>query len=201
MVIAHHLILTGYGHWLANDPRGSYSHETFPPELRKLAATHFGRRTDQPTRQELRAFYRKARRYLAHDTVWFEDAQRTALVRAFGELLRMEGQTCYACAVLSNHVHILLRKHRLKGERMLSVLKEARCAALHASDLAPADHPVFNAGSCDLYKSDPHSVRTCVRYIESHYRKHRLRPIPCDFVVAYDGWPHHKRSHAPRKQW
>lgn len=25
MVLAHHLILTGYGHWLPNDPRGSFS--------------------------------------------------------------------------------------------------------------------------------------------------------------------------------
>lgn len=27
-IIAHHLVLTGYGQWLSNDPRGSMSEKT-----------------------------------------------------------------------------------------------------------------------------------------------------------------------------
>ncbi|OQB82433.1 MAG: hypothetical protein BWX88_03985 [Planctomycetes bacterium ADurb.Bin126] len=30
MVIGHHLMFTGYGHWLPNDPRGSLSLRAYP---------------------------------------------------------------------------------------------------------------------------------------------------------------------------
>ena len=34
IIIAHHLVLTLYGHWLSNDLRGSGSTETRKPELK-----------------------------------------------------------------------------------------------------------------------------------------------------------------------
>jgi len=194
MVIAHHLILTGYGHWLPNDPRGSMSHGTHTPRLARLAEAHFGRRNYQPSRAELREFYRKIEGLLAYPVLWFEDPHRQALMAAFGQVARREKLTCYACTVLSNHSHLLIRKHRLKGEKIAELLKDAGRTALREAALAGADHPVFNAGSCDVYKSDPQTVRDCVTYIKDHYRKHNLTPIPCDFVTPYDGWPFHKRT-------
>ena len=76
MVIAHHLILTGYGHWLPNDPRGSMSVETYCPELARVAETHFGRKKQQPRREELRRFHQIAQKLLAHEVVWFNVAER-----------------------------------------------------------------------------------------------------------------------------
>jgi len=194
MVIAHHLILTGYGHWLSNDPRGSMSMRTYCPELAEFAKNHFGRRKVRPSRQELRAFYREAQKRLSYPVLWWDGTERRALVEALGNAVRKENLTCYACAVLRNHAHLLIRKHRLKGEQMLGPLKEAGREALCARSMAPADHPVFSADRCCIFKSTPEAVRACVEYIERNCVKHNLTPASCDFVTEYDNFPFHKQG-------
>lgn len=194
MVIAHHLILTGYGHWLPNDPRGSMSVETYCPELARVAETHFGRKKQQPTREELRRFYQIAQKLLAHEVLWFNVAERQAVAEALGEAMRRERLTCYACAVLTNHAHLLIRKHRLKGEEMSRAFKVAARERLRRAGLVSEDHPVFSADVCDMYKSDPQAVGNCIRYIHDNFRKHDLPTIEYDYVVPYEGWCLHKRK-------
>ncbi len=194
MVIAHHLILTGYGHWLPNDPRGSMSSKVHTPELAELADIHFGRKSQQPSRDQLREFYKQARGVLAHDVLWFNNAERQAIGQAIGDVVRRERLTCYACAVLSNHVHLLIRKHRLKGQDVHRMMRDAGRDKLHALTLAPAEHPVFSADALDVFKSSPGEVHTCVRYINGNFAKHRQTHIRHGFVVPYDNWPFHKKG-------
>lgn len=87
MILAHHLILTAYGHWLPNDPRGSMSERTHTPRIRELGPAHYGRKSAQPGRGKLRGFYRKAERRLAYPTLWFDSAERRAVVEAVGEVV------------------------------------------------------------------------------------------------------------------
>ena len=194
MVIAHHLILTGYGHWLPNDPRGSMSGGVGIPGIAELGERHYGRRVEQPDREELRRFHRRAAESLSHSVLWWDNAERQALVDAFGEAIEREGLPCYACAVLRNHAHVLIRKHRLHADQMVGVFKDAGRARLRDHGFAPEEHPVFSADSCHIFKSDVRSVRVCVDYINRNYTKHDLTPIPCPFAVPYDDWPFHKRT-------
>ena len=76
MVIAYHIILTGYGHWLPNDPRGSMSKEIAAGKLFALGSIHYGRKAIQPSREDLRAFRSQARPLLEHDVLWFDAAKR-----------------------------------------------------------------------------------------------------------------------------
>ena len=66
MVIAHHIILTAYGHWLPNDPRGSLSQEIRAGKLFALGSIHYGRKSMQPERADLKTFYREAAAHLEH---------------------------------------------------------------------------------------------------------------------------------------
>lgn len=197
MIIAHHLILTGYGHWLPNDPRGSMSGKVYTERLGELGEPHCGRRKDQPSRGELRAFHRRAAEGLALPVLWWDSAERQALVDAFGEVVVGEKLTCYACAVLNNHTHLLIRTHRLKGDEMVGLLKSAGRTVMRDQNLAPQLHPIFSADSCDVFKSDPKSVRTCIQYIDRNHTKHRLTALTCNFVVPYDDWPFHKGMREP----
>ena len=192
MVIAHHIILTGYGHWLPNDPRGSMSARTYSPRIAALGESHFGRREEQPSRRDLRDFHRKASRHLAHPVLWWNNPERQALALAFETVVREEALTCYACAVLANHVHVLIRKHRLKAEEMSVKFKDSGRRALVIAQLAPPDHPVFSADPCHIYKSNPQAVQTCIRYINGNLRKHNLPHVAYAFVKEYDNWPFHK---------
>ena len=58
--LAAHLILTGYGHWLPNDPRGRGLTSIRKDELEELGPIHHGRKKVPPPRDELRNFYRSA---------------------------------------------------------------------------------------------------------------------------------------------
>src|SRR5262249_26026895 len=84
-VLAHHLIWTGYGHWLPNDPRGSGSMSIFKEELRPLGAIHFGRKTIQPRRSNVQEFYAKADELLAPPRISFTGDMIQVIATAFGE--------------------------------------------------------------------------------------------------------------------
>ncbi len=192
MVIGYHIILTGYGHWFPNDPRGSMSHEVYSPELQPLAEHHYGRRKIQPPIEELRAFFREAQTKLKHPILWFNRAERQVIADVIGTAVRAENLTCYACAVMSNHVHVLIRKHRIKAEKMSEFIIESGREALLEMGFAHEDHPIFSARSCHVFKSSAAAMRTCVTYIENNYRNSNYDPPSQDFVVEYNDWPFHK---------
>lgn len=77
---------------------------------------------------------------------------------------------------------------------MIGLLKKAGREALHEMELAPREHPVFNADSCHIYKNSAEEMRTCIRYIDQNFQKHRVPEIPCDFITPYDNWPYHKKN-------
>jgi len=106
MILAHHIILTGYGHWLPNDPRGSMSKKVYAEEIAELAEIHFGRREDQPTIETLREFSREAQKRLAHPMLWFDDAGREAIrgKRKFPKTIR--------CSVRTRVTYIRIRLNR-----------------------------------------------------------------------------------------
>ena len=113
-IIGHHLILTMYGHWLPNDPRGSGSHELLDEKFEPLGPIHHGRQPEhlQPARDELREFQQRAESLLNFSIIWLDDAKRTLVAEVLGGVIGEHGYTCWACAVLSNHAHLVIRVHR-----------------------------------------------------------------------------------------
>jgi hypothetical protein len=189
MVIGYHLILMGYGHWLPNDPRGSYSSHIASKPLQELGEIHQGRRIDQPTRSTLREFYRDAEQKLYHPVLWWESSDREILSEACQRVIQREQLTCYAAAILNNHIHLLIRKHRLSAESMWAHFMESGRASIADKGRAPSNHPVFSGGGGRQFKSTEHQMWTCVNYIQDNFHKHRIEPTPYTFVTPYDGWP------------
>ncbi len=194
-VIAHHLIWTLYGHWLPNDPRGSGSVEVLQEKLCVLGPLHHGRKPEreQPSRGELRGFYEKAEPLLAHDTVWLHEAARAALAASLQEIAEQHNYTVWAAAVLSNHVHLVVRKHRDEALTMWrTVASDTRLPVRRAMGLAEA-HPVWADRPYKVFLTTPERVRDCVRYVERNPVKEGLGPQSFGWVTPYDGWPFHKR--------
>ena len=54
--IADHIVVHGYGHWFANDLRGSGSSEVREAKLIDLGEIHRGRKVVHPSKEELKAF-------------------------------------------------------------------------------------------------------------------------------------------------
>jgi REP element-mobilizing transposase RayT len=193
MIVAYHLIWTAYGTWLPNDPRGSGSHRVAAPQLAELGPLHFGRKKVQPLRSVVREFYEEAEDRLVNDVIRFASRQIELIADAFGESIRERRYTCYACAILPDHVHLVIRKHRHNAEAMIDALQSAsRLRLIDAREVSPF-HPVWTQGGCKRFLGTPEHIRTAIRYVENNALKLGLPAQHWPFVAPYDNWPFHKR--------
>jgi len=188
LVAGYHLIWTCYGWWLPNDPRGSTSTSVRKVELHDLGELHYGRKRLQPSRQVVREFYDEAQSRLKHKLLTLDDAELLAVANSFRDLVQAQRYTCYACAVMPDHVHILIRKHRHQAEEMIEVLQDASRLAVQGLGIRKADHPVWSEGGWKGFLETADDFRAIIHYIEQNPIKIG-RPLQrWDFVSEYNGW-------------
>ena len=188
MVVGHHLIWTAYGWWLPNDPRGSNSHEIRVERIADLGDLHHGRKAVQPSSAVLREFYARAEAVLKHELLTFSDPAIEILGTSFARTVREAGYTCYACAIMPDHVHALIRRHRDKAERMIERLQADSAPALIAAGHRPPGHPVWGGPGWKVFLNTRADIERVVRYIQLNPIK-ACRPAQSwPFVTPYDGW-------------
>ena len=201
LVIAYHLIWTAYGWWLPNDPRGSGSKEIRNDVIAELGELHHGRKRVQPTGREVWRFYKQARAVLKHPLLTFDEGARCEIASAFAQVIEEQRYTCYACAIMPDHVHILIRKHKDQAEDMMEKLKEASRARLYVSQIPPAEHPTWaNGGGWKVFLDHPEEVRRTIGYIDRNPIPIGLPMLRWPFVKLYDGWPLHP-GHSPNSPY
>ena len=201
LVIAYHLVWTAYGWWLPNDPRGSGSHTIRHGPLAELGELHQGRKQVQPTGREVRDFYAHAAELLRHPLLTFDEEERAIIAEAFGDVIQCERYTCYACAVMPDHVHILIRKHKHVAEEMAENLMKASRAKLIATGHRETSHPTWIAcPGWSVFQEHPDDVRRTIGYIERNPIKIGLPAQNWPFVQAYDNWPLHP-GHSPNSPY
>jgi REP element-mobilizing transposase RayT len=194
MIIGHHLIWTLYGHWLANDLRGSGSIELYDEKFAPLGSIHHGRKPKhlQPSRNALKAFHKKAEPLLNFARFWIDDAKRQAVSNAFGRVIAERKYIVWACVILSNHAHMVIRRHRDDALVMWHTLAEAaRLALFEFSDIG-ANHPVWSNRPYKVFLRTPEEVCGRIEYVELNPEKEGLPKQRYDFVQSYDNWPFHK---------
>jgi len=188
MVAGFHLVWTAYGWWLPNDPRGSWSDEIRVEAISELGEAHYGRKLDQPKSEELRRFYEKARDVLKHPLLTMT-AEEIALAGAsFEKVIAERKYTCYACAIMPDHVHLLIRKHRDHAETMLETLQNASRLELIQADRRAATHPVWGGKGWKGFLFTAEDIRRTIRYIEQNPLKAGRPAQAWPFVKPYDGW-------------
>src|SRR5437667_12666882 len=111
--------------------------------IRELGDLHYGRKKVQPASRDIRAFYERARELLKHELLEFSVEDRLVIAEAFGEAIRRLHYTCYACAIMRDHFHVCIRKHKHQAEEMIANLQEASRMLLIARGLRPIDHQVW----------------------------------------------------------
>jgi REP element-mobilizing transposase RayT len=201
LVIAYHLGWTAYGWLLPNDPRGSRSTTIRSDVLAQLGELHQGRKLIQPPADEVRRFYEQAADLLQHPLLTFDEGDVAEIAVAFAQVIEDERYTCYACAIMPDHVHVLLRKHKHQAEQMIEALRTASRAQLCTANRRPADHPVWSGGTgWKVFLDHPDEVRRTIRYIEDNPVRLGLPEQHWPFVKPYDGWPLHP-GHSPNSPY
>lgn len=188
MVAGYHLIWTIYGAWLPNDPRGSNSIEIRSPILEELGEIHYGRKRIQPCGAVIRKFYQQAKPKLKYEIVPFAEDEIQLIATVFDELMKKQRYTCYGCAIMPDHVHILLRKHRHQAEDMIGNLQEATSDAISQLKRRPGGHPIWGGPGWKVYLESHLEIERTIRYIRANPIKAGVAEQVWDFVQAYDGW-------------
>lgn len=124
LVIAYHLVFTGYGWWLPNDPRGSLSKSIRNDVIADLGELHYGRKSVQPASRVIGGFYERAQDVLKHELSEFSPREIAEIAASFATCVESRPYTVYACAIMPDHVHLLIRKHRDRAEDMIDRLQE-----------------------------------------------------------------------------
>ena len=200
LVIAYHLVWTAYGFWLPNDPRGSMSRVIRNDVVADLGALHYGRKLLQPAGRDIRALYASAREVLEYPIVEFTTEQIRCIADAFGQVIQACRYTCYACAILPDHAHVLIRKHRDPYERMIANLQRESHLLLRDRGYRDMQHPVWGGPGCGVFLDSPDDIRRTIQYVSDNPIKLRMPAQHWGFVKEYDGWPLHP-GHDPNSPY
>ena len=185
MILGYHLIWTAYGWWLPNDPRGSNSHEIRVERIAELGDIHYGRKLVQPSRAELRQFLEVAQEVLKHEPLEFTADDRKFVGTYLGEVIHERGWSCFACAVMPDHVHLLMRKHHDWAETMLEAFQKNSRDALIADKRRSVTHPVWGGKGWKVFVSTAEQLEVVVEYIRKNPIKIGLPEQEWEFVEPY----------------
>jgi REP element-mobilizing transposase RayT len=185
VVIAHHLVLMGYGHWLPNDLRGSGSDEIRKELLAELGEIHPGRKQQQPPRCELKTFHSQAKPLLEHEIIWFNEAMRSVIADSFARSAAQFGYRVWACAVLRNHAHLIVQRHKHPHEVIWRTLAEGSRQSLRVvADLSDR-HRVWGERPYSKFLYTPGDIRGGIKYVNENPEKDDLPLQDWKFVVPY----------------
>ncbi len=197
MILGSHVILSAYGFWLPNDPRGSWSKFVGSWELSRLGrATKVNSRESVAARAHDRRHRLSAKGALQRPPVRFDGRQARAIGRGFAALAARSRLTLWACAILPEHVHLVLAPHGYDVAQAANLLKgqatrQLRAENLHPTAMAagPGQRPpsVWARGLWKVYLFRPEDVRRAIRYVEANPMREGLPLQRWSFVTRYEG--------------
>jgi len=160
MVIVYHLIWMAYGWWLPNDPRGSNSKNIKRDVLKELGELHHGRKRAQPCSQIIRDFYKDAADILKDELLTFTPREIEIIANSFSTVISEQGYTCYGCAIMPDHVHMVIRKHKHLAEEMIEHLQFGSRHELLMERMN--NHPVWGGPGWKVFLDSPEDVRRTI---------------------------------------
>jgi len=177
MIIAYHAIFTTYGTWLPNDPRGSYSKEIYSNQMRILGEIKHGRQNPQPAKQQLMKFWTAAAPHLARAPLFLDDRSRPILAAAFSKVIQRLAIKVPACAIMNDHVHILVLCSKYRIEYIINQLKGAATSALKLQ------RTPWTRGCWKVFINDKEALLAAIEYISANPASAGLPSQSWDFVT------------------
>ena len=124
MVLAYHSIFSAYGFWLPNDPRGSWSEYVRSYELYRFGgATKTIERRSHANDDHDHAARNEAKQSLRYPPIVFNRIQALAIAQGFSTAVERTGAVVHACAIMPDHVHMVIARHGYDIEKLVGLLK------------------------------------------------------------------------------
>jgi REP element-mobilizing transposase RayT len=193
VILAYHVILSAYGFWLPNDPRGSWSEFCAAWELFRYG----GRATKvDTTRSVARAKHDGAKRLgakrlLKHAPVRWSGLQARAIARGFARAASEAGYEILGCAILHDHVHLVIGRTSRDIGQVVAHLKARATTQLRQEGIHPFEELVDARGKVPamwagrywkVFVDHDRHLDGAITYVEDNPKKERLRPQNWNFV-------------------
>jgi REP element-mobilizing transposase RayT len=172
MLHGFHAILSTYGFWLPNDPRGSWS-------VRRWELLRFGPATKVNTRRSVapvqhdRALRQAAKAALKNPEVHFSGRQALSVENGFRSAVEESGYVIHACSILPQHVHLVFGPHTRSIRRIVGHLKGRATQQLQSggegffeNDGATRSPWARNSWAVFIF-SEAH-MRAAIKYVEGN---------------------------------
>jgi REP element-mobilizing transposase RayT len=197
-MLGWHLIFTTYGFWPPNDPRGSGSTRVRTWHIYDAAgeATKVDARRSVAARPHDISIRRAAKAALKYPAVELSGHQARAVARGIAVVCPKVELVIHACAIMPDHVHVVVAAHRLDGDEIIACLKRAGTRGMNDEGLHPmAAYPRSNGRlptpwggrgwKVKLYT--PREICDRIRYVERNPVRAGFMPQQWSFVVPYLG--------------
>ena len=129
--------------------------------------------------------------------VIFDGHQARAIARGFSQVVRRTGCTIYACAVMPDHVHLVIGRHHYRIQQLANLLKGGATRRLRYENLDPFA-PFLAAGPkgrvhpspwarkyWKVWLDSPEDVIRSIAYTDDNPIKAGLNPQRWSFVTPY----------------
>jgi REP element-mobilizing transposase RayT len=211
VILAYHVILSAYGFWLPNDPRGSWSDFCAAWELLRYG----GKATKvETTRSVARVKHDRAKRlemkiHLKRASVRWTGRQARAIARGFAKAVEESGYRIPACSILDNHTHLIIDRCERPIAQIVTHLKgratqQVRAEGIHPFErFADADGSVPTMWAGKYWKvfidNDEHYANA-IQYVERNPLKEGKKRQDWSFVrEARDGQGAHFDARRKRR--
>ena len=181
MVVGYHAIMTAYGFWLPNDPRGSWS-----DFVRSWELLRFGKATRIETTRSVAgethdfALRQAAKQALRYPEVHFSPEQIESIAVGFAEYVQKSGVKIWACSILPEHVHFVIGRHRFNVEQIVNLLKGASTTQLMkdgrhplAAFAQPGERPprCWASRGWNVFLDSVENILRSIAYVEANPEK------------------------------
>ncbi len=191
MIVAHHIIFGAYGFWLPNDSRGSWSDFVGAWHLYRYGpATQVTDPRSHAWGEHNHALRLEAKSALKYPPVTFTGVQARAVARGFATYAGRSKLDVYGCAIMPDHVHLVIGDHRLAPDQIAIQLKasatrqlaQEKIHPLQAFPTASGRFPkAFARGQWKVYL-DPDDVDRAVEYVRQNPLKEGMKEQVWKFV-------------------
>jgi REP element-mobilizing transposase RayT len=194
---ASHVIIGAYGFWLPNDQRGSWSRYVGSRALLPFGdATGVHDRTTRSAAHDPFDVQRRdaAKAALKRPAVVFNGHQARAIARGFAAYAERSEVAVHACAIMPDHIHIVIDGYAASVDPIVVQLKGAATRQLIAEDLHPfmgaldrrGRRPsAFARGCWKVYLDDDADVERSIRYVEQNPIRAGFSPQRWRFVTPW----------------
>ena len=125
---------------------------------------------------------------LAHEALAFTDEEIQLLGASIGKTIQVHGYTCYQCAIMPDHIHLLIRRHRDRAETMIESFQSESRQALIGAGRRAVTHPVWGGPGWKVFLNTPEDIVRIIKYIRNNPLKTGRPAQDWPFIQPYNGW-------------